>query len=607
MRRGRAVRFPAAGELEAPSGPVPALHPVVFAVRFGGIAHSFDLSDLPCPRLVRPLGAALASLGGDDGTVRTLSPDFRQMVRHLRDFVGFAAGFAGGGAPAGRLGLAGLHPELLEAYEVDLLARFGHSGKRVQVFMHTVVRLARLAYEADPAALSAPLAARLGYATTLSHHAGLPLDAYPMPVLEMIRRAALADVAAIRGRIDAGWQRAASGADPALAGWAARENALWHLGRHGPLAPEQFRRLHSVRCAPGGIVALNAELFLTPADLVPMLVALICLTGMEPECAKDLRAGCLSSPSRGFVTLSYRKKRAHVGTAKTMRVGDGGLATAGGLIRLAVRLSEPARAATGADALWVGADVNGLRAFFDTGYEMTHQLHVWAGRHRLGELADRDGTGVRVDLRRLRKTVKSQAYLRSGGVLDDFATGHTKAVAAGRYADIDAHRELHEQAVEAGLRQALEATLPPPVVATGTGVGLSGPGAAAGPLTPAQAQAAATADQDVFLASCTDFHASPFARSPGGDCPVAVWGCLECPNAVFTERHLPTLTGFASFLEDQREELPAPQWQARYGLAHERLSTGILPAFSTEELDQARQSAGSVAASMPARLAEALK
>ena len=36
---------------------------------------------------------------------------------------------------------------------------------------------------------------------------------------------------------------------------------------------------------------------------------------------------------------------------------------------------------------------------------------------------------------------------------------------------------------------------------------------------------------------------------------MAAWGCLECPNAVFTERHLPSLTAFAAFLEDQRGEL----------------------------------------------------
>jgi hypothetical protein len=114
----------------------------------------------------------------------------------------------------------------------------------------------------------------------------------------------------------------------------------------------------------------------------------------------------------------------------------------------------------------------------------------------------------------------------------------------------------------------------------------------------------------VFLASCTDFHDSPFARAPGSGCPVAVWGCLECPNAVFTERHLPSLLSFTGFLDAQREELPAPEWQARYGIAHERLSSGILPAFTTRQLDQARRDTDTdghgAAAMLPARLLEHL-
>ena len=136
------------------------------------------------------------------------------------------------------------------------------------------------------------------------------------------------------------------------------------------------------------------------------------------------------------------------------------------------------------------------------------------------------------------------------------------------------------QAVEDGLRQALHAALADPVIATADGGPLSLPGGKASPLTPDQQQAAASGEQDVFLASCSGFYSSPFARSPGEGCPVAAWGCLECPNAVFTERHLPSLTAFAAFTEDQREALDSTQWQARYGAAHHRLTTGIFPAFT---------------------------
>ena len=76
MTRGRKVRFDAAGGAGEPPEPVPAIGPVVFTVVFGGTGKVVDLSDLPCPRLVRPLAAALASISGDHGTVRTCRPGF---------------------------------------------------------------------------------------------------------------------------------------------------------------------------------------------------------------------------------------------------------------------------------------------------------------------------------------------------------------------------------------------------------------------------------------------------------------------------------------------------------------------------------------------------
>ena len=558
MTRGRKVRFDAAGGAGEPPEPVPAIGPVVFTVVFGGTGKVVDLSDLPCPRLVRPLAAALASISGDHGTVRTCSPDFQQMVRHLRAFARFAAARLEAGH-GGAARLEDVSPALLEDFEAGLISRYGTTGSQVQRFMATVIRLLKLAEQAAPGVLTAPVQARLGYSTSLPSRRGRPLNAYPMPVLEAIQQAALADARMIRERVDA--ERAAGAAAP-----------------------------------------------LTAAEAVPLLAGLICLTGLEPECAKGLRAGCLSSPSpSGFVSLSYTKKRAHTRTSKTMRVRTGGIATPAGLINLVARLTEPARQAAGSDALWVGAGGSGLRAWFDTGYELTSQLRAWARRHGLDQLDDHGGGKVRLDLRRIRKSVRSRRYLQTGGILDDFAAGHTKAVAAAHYADIDAHNALHDQAVEDGLRQALQAALPAPVTATAAGEPLGVPGENPPPLTSAQHRAAASGDQDVFLASCADFHASPFARKAGDGCPAAVWGCLECPNAVFTERHLPSLTAFAAFLQDQREELDGTQWQARYGKAHHRLNAGIFPAFSPAQHAAARRDGAAAGiASLPARLLESL-
>lgn len=224
-------------------------------------------------------------------------------------------------------------------------------------------------------------------------------------------------------------------------------------------------------------------------------------------------------------------------------------------------------------------------------------------RHGLDQLTDRDGSPVALCRRRLRKTVKSQQYLRVGGVLPDFATGHSRQVAAAHYADIEAHRPLHEQAVEDGLREALQVALPPPVVIDQAGRRLDD---GTDPLADRQVQQTLSGHSDVFLASCTDFYASPFARTYGTACPVPIWGCLECPNAVYTTRHLPSVLAFLGFVDYQRDRLPADEWQARYQLSRQRILDGILPKFTSEQVITARAiaEAGGPLLSLPAQILE---
>jgi hypothetical protein len=582
-RRGHAVRFPASEELPEPPAAVTAIGPIVFSLVFDGQQRSIDLSDLPCPRLVRPLARALAGIGGQDATVRAWA-GFARMVKHLRAFVAFAA--AAEPMLACDLELDDIEPELLEAFEAKLAAGYDQGSSEPHVCMRTVVRLLRLAGEAAPAVLSVNMQARVGFATTTAFQPRpRPLDAYPLGVFEAIEAAALADIRRIRDRIAGGERLAEAGADPRVAGWTRLENVLWYVATHGPLTNEHLG-IWAVRNTHGGVRSVNEHLFTTVADLVPLVVALIVQTGLEPECVKGLRSDCLVNPVRGFVSIAYVKKRARNDSHKTIRVRDGGaLHFPGGLIALARRLTARGREVAGGDMLWTDVRCDGVHSSFGTGGSFDRKVGEWADRHGLGELTDRGGASVRLDLRRLRKTYKSRQYLRAAGVLDDFTQGHSKQVAARHYADIDAHRELHEQAIEAGLRQALEVALPPPVVADEQGKPL---GDVTAPLTPAQVRAALSQQSDVFLASCTDFHASPFARTTGSPCPVPIWGCLECPNAVYTTRHLPSLLAFAGFLHAQRDELPQAEWQARYGLTFDRITNGVIPKFTAEQITTAR-------------------
>lgn len=264
------------------------------------------------------------------------------------------------------------------------------------------------------------------------------------------------------------------------------------------------------------------------------------------------------------MSVAYVKQRSPGSSHKTLRVADGGaLHFPGGVIRLAQRLTRLGRDLLGDDALWVDIWDDGPHASFAGRRGLDLLVTAWMRRHGMHQLRDRDGTLVRLDLRRLRKSFKSERYLRAAGVLPDFAVGHSVATAAEHYADIDAHRNLHETAVEHGLREVLNAGLGAPVVLDDTGRRLDDGDTA---MPPAAVEAALSDQQDVWLASCRSFYDSPFARSKGAACPAAGWGCLD----------------------EQRDALPGLEWRSRYGLARQRIVTGILPRFTDEQLRTAR-------------------
>ncbi|MFE1324483.1 hypothetical protein ACFW7K_00465 [Streptomyces sp. NPDC058735] len=578
----RRVRFPATVDTPDTADSVPSIGPVTFMVNLNGKPERIDLSDLPCPCLTRALATAFTEVISAPRTLRSRG-GVRRLVRYVREFVEFTAAALPGSAAD--LRLDDLRPDLLDAFELRLISRYGKTSKEPYLAMTYLVRLLKSVHEAHPAAFAAAFHARLGFTSASAHRASKPLDAYPFPVLDTLERAARDDVARIRDRILEGEKLAATGRDPRQHGWGRQENILWYIVHHGPLTADDVS--YKILRPWGGRSELNGRLHLTARDLVPFLLLLACQTGMEPECIRQLRSGCLASPARGYVSVAYVKKRAPGSAHKTVRVADGGsLRFPGGVIRLALRLTKRTRELIGTDALWCDVSGHGqARAPFDGPHAWSAVTREWMFEQGLDRLTDSNGQPVALDLRRVRKTVKSRQYLRAGGVLEDFSSGHTRPVAAKHYADIDAHEEIHEQAVEAGLEQALGAAVAPPVVLSDDGGRLDDGDAA---LSAQEIESALSGEQDVWLASCRDFFASPFARKPGAACPVPAWGCLECPNAVFTSRHLPSLLSFLDFLERQREEYPAAEWNARFGLAWDRIVHGVRARFSTRQIAAAQ-------------------
>ena len=219
--------------------------------------------------------------------------------------------------------------------------------------MAAVIGLLRHIRDSGPAAFTLSFQSRLNVTAMEARHGSSPLDAYPFPVAEALERAAMSSVDKIRDRILAGERLAADGQDPGIHGWDRLENVLSYIAKHGPLTCDQRNR---TIIKLGGIARLNEHLFSSYEDMTPFHVLLACQTGLEPECIRQLSAGCLVSPARSYVSIQYTKRRSHGRPPKSFRVHDtGNLRSPGGVIRLALRLTQRARDLSGSTALWIVA------------------------------------------------------------------------------------------------------------------------------------------------------------------------------------------------------------------------------------------------------------
>jgi hypothetical protein len=71
------------------------------------------------------------------------------------------------------------------------------------------------------------------------------------------------------------------------------------------------------------------------------------------------------------------------------------------------------------------------------------------------------------------------------------------------------------------------------------------------------------------FASCLDPEHEPRTGLP---CQDGFLGCLSCPNAIATDRHLPLMRYTLDLLEEIRASVPGSQWVERFALAHAQLS-----------------------------------
>ncbi|MER8824201.1 hypothetical protein [Mesorhizobium sp. M0809] len=574
MSRGRRATFPrqsAALDKNAAATVIVA-DPCRFTVRVDTCGEIIvDLSSWSNPSLVAEIALLLRERIRQMGPTPIVRSVQRQVLK-LRRFWSFLDD-----RKIALQGLDDITVELINDYEAWLEQ---NAGSRLfqRHLLAALISVLRIAVEDQPGVLTQDVVSRLRYLGHGDSGASRPRDAYSSGIAEALRAAARAQIAEARQRIALGDDvpPPPPGMDACPRLRAHHDAVVAEIMRSGQIetrhpAFARFKALGAYRHVDCRIEVPHRGFHLTPIDLAAFLALLSLETGMEMECVIRLKADCLRNPTKGYVEIEYYKRRARGSEWKRLRVRDGSSATPGGLVRMAIALTERARRHTGSDRLWVLWTIDGLRPANEEGGQ---GIVAFVERYHL---VDDDGAPLRLRLSRLRKTHKAEWYRRTNGQLEQFAVGHSISVAARHYADIPALRHVHEQTLAAAFHDALDAALKPRIAMSEQ----------EDLIVERQDPPPATDEQDVWLARCGGFYESPFAKA-GNPCPTPFWGCLECENAVITERKLPALIAFQSFMADQRAVLDAGEWSIKFSRPWHRITKQILPAFAPQIVEAAR-------------------
>ncbi len=578
-RKGRQVAFSREdGNAVSPDpDPVIGLRFTISAQN-GGEA-LIDFTALRPRRLAMAAGRALRYLAapgsplGARSTVKAFAVTIPKFFAYLADTGELVAGI-----------------ETLRARHVDGFEGWLEARGLTRIHLFTVlvkiVGVLRQVAIDSPGEVSSDLRDRLRYISAKPFQRSRPRDAYSPFVARQLRDAARDDVTAVLRRLQ---QARPLVPDPVLSGMEAVVHAV--IEESGLLRTDQFayKNLYSARARRGLPThqlgdELNGRHHLTRNDIVPFLVLLALETGLEIECCKALMVDCLQNATNGTVEITYLKRRARGAEHKRLRVRNGGPTTPGGLIRRLIEVTARARKYRPSQCLWVYCGAGAFAAGIGHPQEL---VDSWTRRH---DIIDDDGRPLRLLLSRLRKTHKALWYLKTEGHMARFAVGHTPEVAARHYADVPALRSLHEATVADAFREAVNSARAPIVLtAEQEAAWRTGPTQVSAIPQGCDPIALLDGEQDVWLAGCAGFYASPHG-SAGDPCPIPFWGCLECSNAVINTRKLPAILSFLDFIEDQRRALHAGDWAVKFGRAHARITADVLPAFGPAIVAEARRS-----------------
>jgi hypothetical protein len=355
---------------------------------------------------------------------------------------------------------------------------------------------------------------------------------------------------------------------------------------------------------------LAGQLFLLSADLSPLLVLAVGLSGRNGETVKELPAEHRTIEDQAVAVNLTKRRRGKANSRQTVHWEIGAdsrqLHTPGGFYLLLHALTARGRALSGSTSVWSiwATELNGDPAKRETNghidpfaRRLGRAMHLgrWARRHGL---LDDDGKPLTISTNRLKTSVEVRRARATGGHLPSTARTHSMDMSFLHYLRNDprirdwadrvltdalhdaeaAAREAHLRIVDAATRA--EFLRDPAGTATRLGT------------TPDKIDEALDGELDTLVSSCLDHDHGPHNEGP---CRASFLTCLRCPNALILERHLPMLLALLDHLQRELDTTDLDAWCRRHGITWLIITRLILPKFTDAQKAQAT-------AAKPARL-----
>ncbi|MBY6313927.1 MULTISPECIES: hypothetical protein [Nocardiaceae] len=373
------------------------------------------------------------------------------------------------------------------------------------------------------------------------------------------------------------------------------------------------------RIVPKDRRELMSKQFVVLPDLVPLLVLMVAVTGLNVESVKELPAAhrILGDRAVEVEVLKRRRGSGRWHTTVTWEVGQPGreLHTPGGLYLLLHRLMGPGRDCSQTESLWsIWRNPTGTRdgsrlashvAPFATRLDSTFNNAKWTRRH--GLLADQlsppsDGDGVQssakellLEFNRLKTSVDVRRTKSLGGYLPSAARTNTVPVLYRNYLRNDPYtRDWAEEIIAEAMVDAEQVAH---VTARRETVGGKTSRRFTGTVIVGQDNHVATGTNAEGCVDATEAAWSACrnpARHPASEkpCTVSFIDCFSCENSVVSGHHLPQLIALSDDLANRRGMLSSDEWGHRYGSAWDAIHRDILPKFTPAEVGRARELAG---------------